>query len=285
MKIKVTADSTCDLPLSVREKYNIDVMPLHVALGEDDFLDGVTIQPENIYDYYKKTKNLPKSGARSAEEYKEFFKRFTDEGYAVIHYNISDSMSASHANAKAAASELKNVYTVDSASLSTGTALLMLDACDMAAEGMSAEEIVKRSVKRAPYVQASFVVDTLEFLYKGGRCSSLQYLGANLLSLKPCIEVKNGAMGVARKYMGRYTRCIRKYVEETLKIFGNPDKKRCFVTHTKMEDGITEAVIEQVAQSGVFDEIIETTAGCTITTHCGAGTLGILFINDGGKVK
>lgn len=285
MKIKITADSTCDLSKELLERYNVSVMPLHVALGDNDCLDGVTIVPDDIYAFYAKEKKLPKSGARSAEEYKEFFNGFLNDGYdAVVHFDISAEMSGSYNNAVVASKGLKNVYVVDSRNLSTGTGLLVLDACDMAAKGMSPEEITNRAHSRVDAVRASFIIDTLEFLYKGGRCSALQYLGSNLLSIKPCIEVKGGTMGVSNKPMGRYVRCVEKYAEIVRRSCTNPDKTRCFVTHTKMDAGIAERVIEIVKSWKIFDEILETTAGCTVTTHCGANTIGILFINDGDKI-
>lgn len=283
MKIKITADSTCDLSAQLVEQYNVGIMPLHVTLGDNDHLDGVDITPEDIYEFYAENKALPKSGCRTEEEYYDFFKGFIDEGYdGIVHYNLSSDMSGSYSNAYLASKRLTNVHVVDSRSLSTGTGLLVLDACDMANNGMAAADIAARSVKRVPSVQASFILDKLEFLYKGGRCSSLEYLGANLLQIKPMIFVKNGVMGVGKKPFGKYKRCVDKYVAEIREQFATPDKKRCFVTHTKMDGAITERVIEAVRSWGIFDEIIETTAGCTITTHCGANTIGILFINDGG---
>ncbi|MGN1040807.1 MAG: DegV family protein [Candidatus Fimimonas sp.] len=283
MKIKITADSTCDLSAELIEKNNVGIMPLFVSLGEKNCIDGVSIKPEDIYDYYNTCKKLPKSGARSAEEYSEFFRSYLQEGYdAVIHFNISSEMSASYNNAVSAASKLNNVFVIDSRSLSTGIGLIVLDACDMVAQGMKAKAIVERELARIKSVQASFIIDSLEFLYKGGRCSSLVYLGANLMRIKPVITVKDGKMGVWKKPQGRYSRCVEKYVETVRENFNNPDKKRCFVTHTQMSDGIAEQVVNEVKSWGVFDEVLETTAGCTITTHCGANTIGVLFINDGG---
>ena len=283
MKIKISADSTCDLSQEMIEKYNLSIMPLHVTLGEKDCLDGVTIQPQDIYDFYAACKKLPKSGARSAEEYSEFFKGLLAEGYdAVVHFTISADMSASYNNAAIAAKEFDNVFVVDSRQLSTGIGLLVLDACDMVAEGMSASDIAARANSRTAATRSSFIVDTLEFLYKGGRCSALALLGANLLQIKPCLEVKGGLIGVASKPIGRYRRCVAKYCENIRNGMTNPDKKRCFVTHTKMDEGIAEEVVATVKSWGIFDEVLETTAGCTVTTHCGANTIGILYINDGG---
>ena len=283
MKIRISADSTADLSQELLEKFNIPTMPLHVSLGEKDCLDGVTIQPQDIYDFYATAKKLPKTGARSAEEYKEFFQKILDEGYdAIVHFTISSDMSASFSNAELASRDFKDVYVVDSRQLSTGIGLLVLDACDMVEAGLTAKEIADRAVARTEATKSSFIVNTLEFLYKGGRCSALAYLGANLLQIKPCLEVKNGLIGVESKPMGRYRRCVDKYCESIKAKMTNPDPKRCFVTHTQMDEGIAEEVIETVKSWGIFDEVLETVAGCTVTTHCGANTIGILFINDGG---
>lgn len=286
MKIRITADSTCDLSKELIEKYNVAISPLHVSLGDDDFHDGVTIVPQDIYDYYNANKKLPKSGACSAVEYEEFFKKQLDDGYdAVIHFNLSSEMSASYGNAVNAAQNLNNVYVVDSRNLSTGTGLLVLYACDLVSEGLAPEEIVKKVTARLDAVRASFIINTLEYLHKGGRCSSLVYYAANLMGLKPTIEVKGGKMGVGSKFIGKFTRCVGKYADLVKSQCTSPDKRRCFVTHTQMDDGVFEKVFEQVKSWGIFDEVLETTAGCTITTHCGPNTIGILYINDGDKLQ
>ena len=285
MKIKITADSTCDLSKQLVEQYNVAISPLHVSLGADDFHDGVTIVPEDIYNFYATNKQLPKSGACSAVEYEEFFKKQLDEGYdAVIHFNISSEMSASHNNALTAAQNLQNVYVVDSRNLSTGTGLLVLYACDLASEGLDAQQIVEKVSARLDAVRASFIIDTLEYLHKGGRCTTLVYYAANLMSLKPTIEVKGGKMGVGNKFLGRFARCVGKYADLVKSQCTSPDKKRCFVTHTQMDEALVQSIIEKVKSWGIFDEVLETTAGCTITTHCGPNTIGILYINDGEKL-
>ncbi len=285
MKIKITADSTCDLSKQLVEQYNVAISPLHVSLGADDFHDGVTIVPEDIYNFYATNKQLPKSGACSAVEYEEFFQKQLDDGYdAVIHFNLSGEMSASHNNAVTAAQNLQNVYVVDSRNLSTGTGLLVLYACDLANEGFAPEEIVQKVSARLDAVRASFIIDTLEYLHKGGRCTTLVYYAANLMSLKPTIEVKGGKMGVGNKFLGRFGRCVGKYADLVKSQCTSPDKKRCFVTHTQMDDELVQSVIEKVKSWGYFDEVLETTAGCTITTHCGPNTIGILYINDGEKL-
>lgn len=286
MKIKITSDSTCDLSQELVEKYNIGISPLHVALGDNDFSDGVTIVPQDIYNYYNEHKKLPKSGACSAVEYQEFFQQQLDSGYdAIVHFNLSAQMSASHSNAVLASQNFSNVYVIDSRNLSTATGLLVLYACDLANEGVDAPQIVEKVTARVDSVRASFIINTLEYLYKGGRCTSLVYYAANLMGLKPVIEVKSGKMGVASKFLGKYHRCVKKYADWVKAQCTAPDRRRCFVTHTQMDDALVADVIEQVKSWGYFDEVLETTAGCTITTHCGPNTIGILYINDGEKLN
>ena len=285
MKIKITADSTCDLSAELIAQYNVAISPLHVSLGADDFHDGVTIVPQDIYNFYAKNKQLPKTGACCAVEYEEFFQKQLDEGYdALVHFNLSSQMSATHSNAVNASQNFSNVYVIDSRNLSTGTGLLVLYACDLAKFGVSPQEIVDKVSARLDAVRASFIIDTLEYLHKGGRCTTLVYYAANLMSLKPTIEVKGGKMGVGNKFIGRFPRCVGKYADLVKSQCTSPDKKRCFVTHTQMDEELVQSVVDKVKSWGIFDEVLETTAGCTITTHCGPNTIGILYINDGEKL-
>lgn len=282
MKIKITSDSTCDLSTQLIEQNNVEIMPLYVSLGEDNLLDGITIAPDDIYKYYQDSKKLPKTGARSAADYEDFFNGILGQGYdQIIHFALSDDMSSSCSNAKLAADSIKKVHVIDSRSLSTGIGLLVLYACDLLKQGLDAKTIIQKVESRVAHVQASFVLDNLEFLHKGGRCSSLVYLGANLLGIKPVIEVKEGKMGVGKKFFGRFERCVGKYVENVFQTYKTPEKTRCFVTHTKMDALQVEKVVQAVKDMGIFDEVLETTAGSTITTHCGVNTIGVLFINDG----
>ena len=282
MKIKISADSIVDLSKELVQKHDISIMPLFSILGEEEHLAGVTVQPNDLVEFYKKTKVLPKTACRSAQTYQEFFTELRKDYDAVIHFTISNKMSMSYQTATEGAKAVKNVYVVDSLNLSTGAGLLTLFACKLRDEGKSPKEIVELVEKRREAVQASFVVDNLEHLYKGGRCSAMAYLGANMLNIKPCIEVSDGKMGVARKYMGRFPRVIFKYIDDCLAKFNTPDKRLCFITHSPMTyDGLTEQVIEYVKAKGIFEEVIETNAGCTVTTHCGANTLGVLYFNDG----
>jgi DegV family protein with EDD domain len=282
MKIKITGDSTLDLSKELLEKYEISLMPLEVSLGEDTFLDGVDITREDIYNYEKQTGKLPKTAARSSYVYKEFFESFLNQGYdAVIHFNISSLLSASHQSASQAANDLNNVYAIDTLALSTGSSLLALYACEFAQEGKDAEEIVELVKKRIPYVQTSFIIDTLNYLYKGGRCSKLQLLGANLLKIKPTILMKNGKLDVGKKFKGSMTKVILDYVNHILDSYNTPDLSRVFITHTDASDEVVQEVKNILKEKYAFREVLETKAGATVTSHCGKGTLGILYLNDG----
>ncbi len=284
MKVKITADSVIDLSPEMIAENDITIVPLFVTLGGTNFSDGVDLTPEDIYNFVAKTNQLPKTAAVSTETYRGVFKKYSDEGRAVIHFNISSDMSASHSNAKLAANGLENVFVIDSRNLSSGVGLLVLYACDLAKKGLDAKTIYEKVLRRIPFVQASFIIDKLDYLYKGGRCSSLALLGANLLSIKPTIEVRGGKMIVGKKYIGSLKRAIEKYVVDILANYPNYDKTRIFVTHTKIAPEIIEQVKGLIIQHAEFDEILETTAGGTITSHCGPGTLGILYINDKGGV-
>ncbi len=276
--IVITSDSTSDLSPELRERYNISVLPLGVTLGDKAYKDGVDINPDDIYAHHTKTGELPKTTAANVDECLSFFKGFTDAGKTVIHFSISSSMSSTFNNGRLAAMECENVYVIDSANLSTGEGLLVIAAAEMANEGMDAEEIVEKIGTLVSKVDASFVIDNLEYLHKGGRCSALAMLGANVLKLKPCIEVKNGAMGVGKKYRGRYGDVLKTYVDERLADVDNIDKSRVFITHAGCDEEIVNAVVEQVKAKGIFKEVFLTRAGCTISSHCGKDTLGVLFI-------
>ena len=280
-KIIISADSTCDMPAALVERCNFKIIPLYVNLGDDSLKDGAEVNPEMIYSFVAEKNMLPKTSAATIPDYQEWFESFVKEGYDVLHFNLSSTMSVTHNNARMAAEEVEGegkVYVIDSGNLSTGIALLMLDAYDMVQEGKTAEEIHAEILRRIPLVCASFVVDSLDYLKMGGRCSSVAALGANLLKLHPRIAVVDGKMGVAEKYRGAIDGVIVKYAQQMLD--QNKDKivgKRCFVTHTKYNPESVQAVCDVVKNSGIFEEIIENTAGCVITSHCGPGTLGILF--------
>ena len=278
MKVKITADSTCDLSRALVERYQIGITPLTVSLGEKSYRDGEDMSPEDIYSYVKSTGSLPKSSAVNIGEYDQFFRRWTQEGWAVVHIGLGSKFSSSCQNAAIAAQEFDNVFVVDSQNLSTGQGLLVLRAAELAQQGYDAETISRRCAEDAAKVEASFVIDSLDYLYKGGRCSALAAFGANVFHIKPCIEVRDGVMEPGKKYRGPIERVILQYVADRLSGREDIDTGRIFITHTRCAPECvrrTEELIRQLVPD--FAEILETTAGSTITTHCGPNTLGILF--------
>ena len=280
MKIAISAESTLDLSKELIKQYDVHVIPFTVLLGETAYLDG-EISSQDIFDYVAKNKILPRTSAINEFQYKEYFKGLLDAGYdAVIHFSLSSEISTACSQAVLAASKMDNVYVVDSRSLSTGIALEVIYAAKLAKKGLKPEEIVEKVNARIPYVQASFVIQTLEYLHKGGRCSGLARFGAALLHIKPQIIVSDGKMAPAKKYFGRKSQVIAAYCRDTLEQFANPDLSVAFVTHTLATPEMVANAIDALRKRG-FKTIYETKAGATITSHCGPMTLGILFINDG----
>ena len=276
-KIKITCDSTCDLTSELYEKYDIQPLPLCVTLGEELHRDGVDVTAQGIFDYVEKTGTLPKTSAVSVGEYEDFFRPYLEQGYTVIHINLSSELSACHQNACLAAAELENVYVVDSRNLSTGSGHLAIAAAELAAQGMEAAEIVDLLNDRKAKLDVSFVLQTLDYLKKGGRCSSIVALGANMLSLRPEIAVSDGKMGVGKKYRGKMEKTILDYVKGRLAGRDDVDTKRIFVTHSYVPQEIVDKVVALVKELHPFEEVLETTAGCTISSHCGPNCLGVLF--------
>lgn len=277
-KIKIISDSTSDLSPELQQKYGIEIVPLVVTLGEQSYSDGVDVFPDDLYAYYDRTKQLPKTAAVTPASFDSHFRPWVDAGYAVICFTIGSGFSASYTNAKIAAEAYSDVYIIDSRNLSTGIALQVIRAAELAEQGMEAADIVAEIEVMREKVRASFVVDTLEFLWKGGRCSSVARLGANVLHLKPGIDVVDGKMGVAKKYRGDLQSCLKKYVEAKLKDRDDIDLRRVFITHSGMSDaGNIEIVRQEILKYQPFEEILVTRAGATISTHCGLNTLGVLF--------
>ena len=275
--IKITCDSTCDLPQELYAKYDVEVVSLSVTLGDKLHRDGVDVSAPELFAYVKETGNLPKTSAVSMGEYLDAFGKYTAEGRTVIHINLSSNLSASHQNAVLAAQELGNVYVVDSRNLSTGSGHLVIEAAEMAAQGLDAETIVARLNEMKERVDASFVLQTLEYLQKGGRCSSVTALGARALQLRPEIRVADGGMGVGKKYRGSMEKSVLDYVRGRLEGRNDIDTRRIFVTHSPMDQSVVDKAIALAKELHPFDEVIETDAGCTICSHCGPNCLGVLF--------
>ena len=280
MRIALSAESTIDMPEELLRKYDIHTTPFTILLGDEARLDGDVTPPE-IIDYVSKTNQLPKTSAVNSYQYKEHFEKLLKDYDAVIHFCLSSEISVACHNAKTTASEMKNVYVVDSRSLSTGIALLAIYASKLRDKGLEPKKIVEKCEKRIPSLQVSFVLNRLDYLYKGGRCSALQMFGANLLKLRVQILVKDGKMGAGKKYRGNMTHCIVNYVNDTLASFDNPDLEEVFITSTTATEEQVDAVRKILEEHG-FKHIMVTNAGGTITSHCGENCLGILYINDGG---
>lgn len=276
MNIQITADSTCDLGPALLRANQIIQLPLYVTLGSEVCRDGVDAMPDDVYAHVAQGDDCS-TAALNLADYVNFFSELSRKHDAVIHVCLGSGFSSCYQNAKLAAAEYPNVYVVDSQNLSSGHGHVVLLAKDLADEGKSPEEILAILEDAIPRVRASFVISQLEYLKRGGRCSSLAALGANLLKLRPSIVVENGLMHVAKKYRGKMDRCIREYVRDQLaEVEVVPT--RVFITHSGVEDELVAAAREELEQSGLFREIHVTRAGCTVSCHCGPGTLGVLFL-------
>lgn len=275
--IQITCDSTCDLPQELCEKHHIAVSPLTIGMGNQSFHDGVDVTAEKLFAYVEQTGKLPTTAAVAPGEYTDFFRPFVDAGKTVIHINISTKLSSCHQNACLAAEELGGVYPIDSYNLSSGSGHLALAAAEMAEIGMDAEAIVDALNEMKTRLDVSFIIQTLDYLYKGGRCSGLAAFGANLLKIRPEIKVVDGAMDVGQKYRGSMEKTVLAYVDGRLAGRSDIDLHRIFVTHSTMPKDVVEQVIARVRELHPFEEVIESDAGCTISTHCGPACIGVLF--------
>ncbi len=278
-KIKITCDSTCDLTKELYKKYNIDVIPLSIILGNKVYKDGVDISAKNVFKFASKHKTLPKTSAVSIGEYTEFFKNFTDEGYSVIHINLSSELSSSFQNANIAASESKGkIYPIDSKNLSAGSGMLAILASELAQNASNAEEVVTKLEILKNGIDMSFVLQTLDYLKMGGRCSGVAAFGANALKLKPEIVVSNGTMTPHKKYRGDIEKSIHDYIKGALKDKEYIDLKRVILVHSCEDEEIVKKCVELTQSLYPFEEVLQTKAGCTISSHCGPNCLGLAFM-------
>ncbi len=280
MNIKITADSTCDLSAEQIRDNQIHIFPLAVNKGGQSFFDCVDIQPADIFAHVAAGGELCSTSAVSVGVYQDTFEKFSREYDGVIHISIGSGFSVTHHNAMLAAEELTNVRVIDSRNLSTGQGHVVMEACRLA-KTMDDLDAIKAALDEfAPCVDASFLLDRLDYMVKGGRCSSVVALGANLLKLKPCIEVIDNKMIVGKKYRGNYTKCMEKYVLERLENATDVRPELIFITHTPVSDEILQTVHSAVRRCKDFEQIVETTAGCTISCHCGEGCLGVLYVHE-----
>ena len=277
--IRIATDSCNDLSKEQIQENNIAVMPLSVILGEKEYFDGENISPKDIFDYVAETGVLPKTAARSVEDYKAFFEKLTKNGDEVIFIGISSFLSASYRNILEAKKSLKNnnIYVLDSLSLSTGIGLQVLYAASLVKQGLKAGEIYYKLIDQSKHIQASFVVDKLDYLYKGGRCSAMARFGANVLKIKPRLELVSGKIENTAKYLGNLKVVLKKYVDDMLRLHPDYVDDICFITHTCPDDNLPQEIADYVKSKNIFKEVVITRAGATITSHCGPNTLGILY--------
>lgn len=281
MSVKILSDSTCDLSKDLLEKYDIDILPLHVLLGEEEYEDGKNIGPDEIYKWADANKTTPKTSAPSIAEVMDMFRKWAVDDTEIVCFSISQKMSVTGNVMKMAAEEMDmedRIFVVDSANLSTGGGLLVVKAAEMAQSGQTAKEIVECIEQLKPYVRASFVVDTLTYLYRGGRCSGVAALAGGALKLHPKIVVENGSMSPTKKYRGKISAVILNYAKDMEEQLKNAIPDRVFITHSGCDAEVIAEVSEYLESLGVFNEILVTRAGSVISSHCGPGTLGVLFI-------
>ena len=281
MRIRISADSTCDLSPELIERYGVAITPLYIRLGEKDLRDSIEVTREDIFRYVEQTRKIPKTAAVNVGDYAAFFNRTKEEGYdGVVHFTISSDMSSCYQNARLAAEGFENVFIVDSRTLSTGIGHLVLDACELRDEGKSAEEIFEIVEQRKEKLDVSFVLDTLRYLALGGRCNSLLAFGANLLNIKPSIRVRAGVMGVDKKYRCSFERAVVRYVNDKLADHDSLNLRRIFITDSGVNDEVFHAVKDAVLKNAPFAEVHHTRAGCTVSSHCGPNCIGILFYRN-----
>ena len=278
MKIKIISDSTCDLPAELIQRHNIAITPLIVMKNDEEYYDGETIIPADIFAHVAAGGNLCSTAARSVGFYQDEFAKYAEEYDGIIHISIGSLLSSSFQNATLAAEEFDNVRVVDSQNLSSGQGLVVLKACELAQTATDLDALKAELDAFTQKVESSFIVDKLDYLAKGGRCSAVAALGANLLNLKPCIEVRNGKLEVVKKYRGNFTKCITAYIKDRLADREDLDTQNLFIAHTVISDEANAAIQEAVGTYGKFDAVYQTTAGCTISCHCGPGTAGLLFV-------
>lgn len=277
MSIKITADSTCDLPKGIVNKYNLEIMPIRVIKNGEEYKDGIDITPVEVIDYCEKNKDVCSTSAANIADYIEVFDKFANEYDAVIHFSLGSKFSGSCQNAKLAAADYENVYVVDTDSLSSGSGYIVYEAAVMAEKGFSAEDIVAESEKLKGKVEISFVLDKLNYLSRGGRCSSVTALATGILKIKPSILLTDGALGVHKKYRGSFEHCAKLYIKDCLKDRTDIDTKRVFITSCACNPALIEELKELVLSYTDFEEVVIAEAGCTVTSHCGPNTMGIIY--------
>ena len=277
LNIKITADSTCDLSAALLAQWNISLIPMHILMGDESYLDGVTIHPADVFAHAQNGGKMPKSAAPNLVEYTDFFAPFAAEYDAVIHITVGSKFSSCFQNARLAAQEYENVYVVDSENICTGQGYLVLQAARWAADGLPPKNIALRLQSLAKRVELSFVLNQLDYMAKSGRCSGVLAFGANLLGIKPSLAVIDGELKVVRKYRGSLPICVGKYITDQLSGRDDIDRSMAFISSTQAKPGCMEAIKAGLRQYGGFENVYETDIGTTIGGYSGPGTIGIVF--------
>lgn len=278
MNIKIISDSTCDLSPALVEQFDIAITPLTVIKDGKEYSDGITITPADIFAHVAAGGDLCSTAAVNIDQYSKLFAQYASQYDGIIHINISSEFSSCYQNACLAAEDYPNVRVIDSRNLSTGQGLVVLKACELAKTCTDLDSLKAELDAFTEKVEASFVVEDLKYLVKGGRCSSVAALGANLLNLKPCIDVKDGKMTTGKKYRGNFAKCLTNYITDRLENRDDLDSGTIFLTHTPVSEAALTAAKEALEKFPFFHNVYETEAGCTVSCHCGPGTLGILFV-------
>ncbi len=276
--IKLTTDSTCDLNDEILRKYDIDLIPVHIVIDEQVYSDNVDIYPRDVFRFVEEENKTCRTAAINVYEYHQFFEPLAKKYETVIHVALGSGFSSCYQNASLASRGFDNVHIIDSANLSTGSGFLVYLLAKLIEDNASQEVIIKTAEDVVKKINGSFVIDTLDYLYKGGRCSGLEMVGTKMLKIKPTIEVFNGKMRVAGKSRGSFERCVKNYITDRLKNIDNIDQKTIFITNAESSDELVEYVTNQIKNDYHFEEIIVCKAGCTISAHCGPTTLGIFFL-------
>lgn len=277
-RVKIVADSTCDLNSTLLQTYKIETIALPVNLGDRACLDGVDVHTPDLFEYYKQTGKLPTTSAPTPAYYEDFYRKWTEEGYEVVHLSISAEMTVTPNIAKMAAENYPNVYPIDSRNVSNGMGILAVQAAVLRDQGLSGSEIRDRILAMRENVRTSFVISTLEYLHKGGRCTGVQALGANLLNLKPCIEVQEGKMDVTKKYRGKLESVACSMIEDKLAGAKDVDLSRLYIACYGVEEEILEACKKKILECQPFQEIQVNETGCSVAVHCGPGTFGMIYM-------
>lgn len=281
--IKITADSTCDLSLELTKELNIKIIPVHIVIDDMVYSDNIDIFPKDIFQYVEHDKKVCKTAAINVYEYENVFKSLQGTCDAIIHIALGSSFSSCYQNAMTASQEFSNVYVIDSANLSTGSGYLVYKVSEMINNGMKPNEICEKIKEYIPEVDVSFIIDKLDYLYNGGRCSGIELVGTKLLRIKPCIEVISGEMKVGKKYRGSFEYDVMNYLKDRFNDQKNSDKSLLFITYTTCNNELIETIKNVITSNYDFKKIIVTTAGCTISAHCGENTLGLIFKRTNSK--